>query len=152
LDGCYCLKTDLTPQQATKDTVHARYKGLSQVEWAFRTSKTVHLEARPIYVRKESRTRGHLFVVMLAYLLVQELAQCWRHLDVTVEEGIHELATLCTTQVTVKGVPRVHNVPTPRPAVQRLLVAAHVTLPTQIASCGATVSTMKKLVDDRKTA
>ena len=152
LDGCYCLKTDLTPQQATKETVHARYKGLSQVEWAFRTSKTVHLEARPIYVRKESRTRGHLFVVMLAYLLVQELAQCWRQLDVTVEEGLHELATLCTTQVTVKGAPRLHNVPTPRPAVQRLLAAAHVKLPTQIASCGATVSTRKKLVEERKTA
>ncbi len=34
LDGCYCLKTDLSKQQASKETVHDRYKDLSQVEWA----------------------------------------------------------------------------------------------------------------------
>ncbi len=152
LDGCYCLKTDLTKQQASKETVHDRYKGLSQVEWAFRISKTIQLEARPIYVRKESRTRGHLFVVMLAYLLVQELAKSWNRIDATVAEGINELATLCTTQVTIKGVPILHNIPTPRASVQQFLEAAEVKLPTKIANCGAIVSTRKKLVEERKTA
>ena len=66
-------------------------------------SKTGHLEARPVFVRLETRTRGHLFVVMLAYLVVQELAKCWRDLEVTVEEGLEELKSLCTTQVTVQG-------------------------------------------------
>ncbi len=152
LDGCYCLKTDLTKKQAPKEMVHERYKDLSQVEWAFRTSKTLHLEARPVYVRLESRTRGHLFVVMLAYLLVQELAKCWRELEVTVEEGIDELKTLCTTQVYVKGKALLHNVPRPRRSVERLLDAAQVALPSQIASRGVTVSTRKKLVEERKTA
>ena len=54
LDGCYCLKTDLLPGQATKETIHDRYKDLALVEWAFRTSKTGLLEARPFYVRLES--------------------------------------------------------------------------------------------------
>jgi len=152
LDGCYCLKTDLTKQQAPKETVHDRYKSLSRVEWAFRISKTIHLEARPVHVRKESRTRGHLFVVMLAYLLVQELAKCWNLIDATVADGIHELTTLCTTQITVKGAPMLHNVPTPRPSVQRLLEAAQVKLPTKIASRGINVSTRKKLVEERKIA
>jgi len=152
LDGCYCVKTDLPQKQVSKEIVHQRYKDLSQVEWAFRTSKTVSLEARPIYVRLESRTRGHLFVVMLAYLLVQELANCWRELDITVEEGIHELTTLCTTQVSVKGNPLLHNVPCPRPSVQQLLDAAQIELPNKIASRGVQVSTRKKLVEERKTA
>ena len=78
LDGCYCLKTDVLPEQASKETIHDRYKDLAHVEWAFRTSKTGLLEARPFYVRLETRTRGHLLVVMLAYLLVQELTKCWR--------------------------------------------------------------------------
>ncbi|MGM0489882.1 MAG: hypothetical protein ACQESR_24395, partial [Planctomycetota bacterium] len=60
-------------------------------------------EARPIHVCLESRTRGHLLVVMLAYLLVQELATCWRDFDHSVEEGLAELKCLCTTHVTVKG-------------------------------------------------
>ena len=152
LDGCYCLTTDLTKEDATKETIHDRYKDLSQVERAFRTSKSVHLEARPVYVRKASRTRGHLFVVMLAYLLVQELAKCWHRIDTTVEEGIHELTTLCTTQVIVKDSPMLHNIPVPRPTIERLLEAAQVELPSQIASRGATVSTRKKLTEERKTA
>jgi hypothetical protein len=152
LDGCYCLKTDLSCEQATKDTVHDRYKDLSQVEWAFRTSKTSLLEARPVYVRLESRTRGHLLVVMLAYLIAQELAACWYQLDVTVEEALDELKSLCTTRVVVKGAAVLHNVPQPRESVQRLLAAAQVKLPNTIADRGVRVSTRKKLTSERKTA
>ncbi len=88
LDGCYCLKTDLDSQTAPKELVHDRYKSLAAVEWAFRTCKT-HLQVRPVYVRKESRTRGHVFVVMLAYQIVMQLAQCWRDLNLTVAEETH---------------------------------------------------------------
>src|SRR5215468_12568057 len=66
LDGCYVLNTDLTPQQANKEIVHDRYKDLASVEQAFRTCKTAHLEVRPIFLRREARTRAHAFVVMLA--------------------------------------------------------------------------------------
>jgi transposase len=71
LDGCYVLKTDLTPQQAHKELVHDRYKDLASVEHAFRTCKTAHLEVRPIFLRLEARTRAHAFVVMLAYQIIQ---------------------------------------------------------------------------------
>src|SRR5262249_45075559 len=74
---CYVLKTDLTPQQANKETVHDRYKDLASVEQAFRTCKTAHLEVRPIFVRREARTRAHAFVVMLAYQIIQYLTACW---------------------------------------------------------------------------
>ena len=141
LDGCYCLKTDLSKQQVSKETVHDRYLDLSQVEWAFRTSKTTLLEARPVYVCLESRTRGHLLVVMLAYLLVQELARCWHHLDLTVEEGLDELKSLCTTQVVVQGRSVLHNIPQPRASVRRrLLEAAQIALPKSIVDRGVRVS------------
>ena len=152
LDGCYCLKTDLLKEAASKEVIHDRYKDLSQVEWAFRTSKTVHLEARPVYVRLATRTRGHLFVVMLGYLLVQELTRCWRSLDITVEEGLDELKTLCTTQVVVKGKSLLHNVPQPRDSVAKLLRAVQVEIPRKLPSRGVHVSTRKKLVEERKSA
>ena len=57
LDGCYVLKTDLTPRQADQETIHRRYKDLSLVEWGFRTSKTVELELRPIHVRRKAKVR-----------------------------------------------------------------------------------------------
>ena len=103
LDGCYAIKTDLSKEMASKETVHSRYKDLTHVEMAFRTSKTVELELRPINVRLESRTRGHVFVVMLAYKIVQELAKRWRAIDVTVEEGIKELSTLCAIEIEMNG-------------------------------------------------
>jgi Transposase DDE domain len=71
LDGCYVLKTDLRPAQAPKELVHDRYKALASVEHAFRTCKTAHLEVRPIFLRREARTRAHALVVMLAYQIIR---------------------------------------------------------------------------------
>ena len=150
LDGCYCLKTDLTSKAATKEVVHDRYKSLADVEWAFRTCKTSHLEVRPVYVRKESRTRGHVFVVMLAYQIIRELARCWQALDTTVAEGINELSSLCMTQVTIRNQTTINQIPTPRPAVRKLLEAAEVIMPHALPYTGTRVYTKKKLPEERK--
>jgi len=151
LDGCYCLKTDLDPHAATKELVHDRYKSLAEVEWAFRTCKTSHLEVRPVFVRKESRTRGHVFVVMLAYQIVMELARCWRDLNLTAAEGVSELSSLCMTEVTIRNETTINQVPTPRSSVARLLKAADVVIPRALPYTGVRVYTKKKLVDERKT-
>ncbi len=150
LDGCYVLKTDLPCETADKETVHGRYKDLALVEWAFRTSKTVELEMRPVNVRLESRTRGHAFVVMLAYIIARELARRWRTIDATVQEGIDELASLCTTEVLIKGRPRLHQIPQPRPSVARLLNDAGVRLPDAMPCKGVKVATKRKLPTRRK--
>jgi len=107
LDGCYVLKTDLTPQQAKKELVHDRYKDLASVEHAFRTCKTAHLEVRPIFLRLEARTRAHAFVVMLAYQIIQYLTSCWSNFDLTVEEGLQALTTLCLVEVSPKTAPAI---------------------------------------------
>ncbi len=150
LDGCYCLKTDLDSQTAPKELVHDRYKSLAEVEWAFRTCKS-HLQVRPVYVRKESRTRGHVFVVMLAYQIVIELAKCWRDLNLTVAEGVSELSSLCMTEVTIRGETTINQVPMPRPSVKRLLQTADVIIPQALPYTGTRVYTKKKLADERKT-
>ncbi|MCH7689046.1 MAG: IS1634 family transposase, partial [Planctomycetes bacterium] len=150
LDGCYCLKTDLTSQAATKEVVHDRYKSLADVEWAFRTCKTSHLKVRPVFVRKESRTRGHVFVVMLAYQIIRELARCWQALDVTVAEGIDELSSVCMTQVTIRNETTINQIPTPRHTVRRLLEAAEVVMPNALPYTGTRVYTKQKLPKERK--
>jgi hypothetical protein len=150
LDGCYVLKTDLSREAASKETVHERYKDLALVEWAFRESKTVHLEMRPIYVRRKSRTHGHAFVVMLAYTIIKELATRWQPLDLTVKEGIDQLATLSLTEVRIDDQAPYHQVPTPRDTLQRLLDAAQVRLPKVLPSRGVIVTTKTKLQNRRK--
>jgi transposase len=149
LDGCYAIKTDLSKEMASKEIVHSRYKDLTHVEMAFRTSKTVELEMRPINVRLESRTRGHVFVVMLAYKIVQELSKRWKGIDLTVEEGIKELSTLCAIEIEINGSGKVNQIPEPRASIKKLLKAANVRLPDVLPSKGIIVSTKKKLTDSR---
>jgi transposase len=149
LDGCYVIKTDLSSEQADKETVHARYKDLALVEQAFRTSKTVELEMRPVNVRLEKRTRGHAFVVMLAYRIAQELAGRWREINKTVQEAINDLTTLCVTEVTAKGRPLCSRVPKPRNDIAELLSLAQVRLPEVISCKGTRVATRKKLPERR---
>ncbi len=152
LDGCYVLKTDLCAEMASKELIHQRYKDLAQVEWAFRTSKSTHLEIRPLYLRLATRTRGHALVVMLAYRIVNALSRYWAALDLTVEEGLRELDTLCLTTVSIAGSGQVHRIPAPRPLCQQLLEAAEVTLPEALPSKGVHVATKKKLTERRKVA
>ncbi|MDA8376266.1 MAG: IS1634 family transposase [Planctomycetia bacterium] len=151
LDGCYVLKTDLTPPQLNAQGVHARYKDLAMVEWAFRTSKTMELEMRPVHVRLASRTRGHALVIMLSYKIVQELALRWRDLNATVQEGLDELKTLCATELRIHGKPLCNCIPRPRDSVQRFLEKAQVVMPEALPRRGVQVATRKKLQTRRKT-
>src|SRR6201993_184881 len=149
LDGCYVLKTDLTPQQANKERVHDRYKDLASVEQAFRTCKTAHLEVRPIFLRREARTQAHALVVMLAYQIIRYLASCWSACDVTVEAGLHALTTRCLVEVASPHAASSHCIPTPRDAIARLLHSADIKLPKAFSLSGTRVSTKKKLPSER---
>jgi transposase len=149
LDGCYVLKSDLAKQFADAQTIHDRYKDLALVEQAFRTSKTAHLEMRPWYVRIERNTRGHALVVMLAYRIIRHLQQAWNALDLTVEEGLKQLTTLCSTEILVKGEVRCSQIPTPRELSQVLLKAADINVPEALPHLGAKVVTRRKLTERR---
>lgn len=149
LDGCYVIKTDLPVPRASTQVVHDRYKDLTLVEANFRTCKTVELELRPVHVRLEASTRGHVFVVMLAYRLIQELQRDWAGEDLTVEEGLKQLSSLCVTEVVVNGQVKDQLVPEGRPQVKKLLELAQVDLPKKLRYRGTVVSTKKKLTQSR---
>jgi hypothetical protein len=150
LDGCYVIQTDLPETAASKQVVHDRYKDLTEVEMAFRTSKTVHLEMRPVYVRTEEHTRGHVLAVMLAYLIRRELSQAWPGLNVTVEEGLAQLATLCSMEVKVEGGASCLRIPTPRDGSVALLKAAAVRAPEVLPHLETRVVTRRTLPSQRK--
>ncbi len=150
LDGCYVLKTDLSHEMADKNVIHDRYKDLAFVEQAFRTSKTVELEIRPIYLRNGDRTKGHALVVMLAYQIVRELSRCWKSLDLTVEDGIKQLSSLCATDVIIDGKVSFCMVPDPRRMVKKLFDLAGVRPPEVVSSVEAKADTKAKLQNRRK--
>jgi len=98
-DGCYALKTNLLDNEFTTENLHQRYKDLALVEKAFRTEKTAHLQVRPIHLRKEQRTRAHLFIVMLAYKIYRYLQQAWAGQEITVSECLLNLNLITTVNL-----------------------------------------------------
>src|SRR3989454_586353 len=73
LAGCYVIVTDVAKDQLAAQAVHDSYVALQKVERDFRTMKTGMLEVRPVFVRKDGPTRGHVFCCMLALKLYREL-------------------------------------------------------------------------------
>ena len=68
LDGHYFIQTEVKEQLLSHSEVVAAYKSLQKVERVFRVLKN-NIELRPIYVRKEKRIRGHVFICFLTYLM-----------------------------------------------------------------------------------
>lgn len=69
LDGIYVLRTSVTEEHLSSEEVIRAYKGLSVVETAFRSCKSVDLQVRPIHHALSERVRAHIFICMLAYYL-----------------------------------------------------------------------------------
>jgi len=150
LDGCYALKSDLPVEAADTKIIHDRYKDLTLVEGAFRTCKTSHLEVRPVFVRTEANTRGHVLVVMLAYLIVRELKRAWSEFDLTVEEGLEELNRLCAMELSIEGGGSCLRVPDPAAQTKKLLDALKIKVPDALPKSKIKVDTKKKLPTRRK--
>ena len=143
LDGCYVIKTDLACDEASMQEVHDRYKDLARVELACRTVKS-DLEIRPVYVRPEESTRGHVLIVMLAYMIIRELDKAWKDLYLTVEEGLRSLSTLTLIEWTVNDGLSFQQIPEPRHQNRQMLEALKVELPKVLPKNHAHVVTRKK--------
>ncbi len=66
-DGCYIVSATVPKEQMNQDEVVETYKNLSVVEQAFRNLKTVSLEIRPVYHKKDDRIRSHVLLCVLAF-------------------------------------------------------------------------------------
>ena len=148
LDGCYVMKTDVKKEVITAQQVHDRYKDLAKVEHAFRTFKQGHLEIRPVFVRTEASTRGHVCSVMLAYKIERYLSELWKHCECTVPEGIDILGAISSTIVTHQGA-SCQKMPQPGKHASQLLAAAGITLPEVVPAKRVNVVTRKKLTEAR---
>ncbi len=141
LAGCYVIETDVPQAWLDGQTAHDRYKDLRHVERDLRTLKTGLLEIRPIFVRKEARTRGHVFLCMLALKLARELqrrlAAVFGTTDadpqaVTLKDALAALHRLCLTFYRMEDSVQVPFLPTPDEHQARILEALKVRLPQKL--------------------
>ena len=136
LDGCYCIESDVPAEQLSTQDVHDRYKDLQDVERNFRRLKTAFLEVRPIFVRKEQRTRGHVFIAMLALkvlrLMEQRLGAAFGTTQTnpeaeTADSALSALSRLCLEHYTL-GEQQIVGLPRPDARQQNILDALNVKL------------------------
>ena len=150
LDGCYALRTDLQRPSSPKRSCTTATRTSPRSNGRSAIQETVQLEMRPVYLRDENRTRGHALVVMLAYLLTQELRRRWRDIDLTVPEGLDRLASLCTIErYTSSGPPTVGFRCRAR-RHSRSLEAAAIEIPAALPIAPGRVATKRKLPQRRK--
>jgi len=124
LDGIYVVRTNLPEATMSAEEVVRSYKGLSVVERAFRSCKTMELLVRPIHHYLPERVRAHVFLCMLAYYLEWHLrerlapllfddedkaeAQTQRHSIVAPAKVSSSARKKASTRRTVDGLP-VHS-------------------------------------------
>lgn len=147
LDGCYVIESDLPKEVATSQQVHDRYLDLTMVERGFRTLKTGLLEIRPIFLRKEGRTRGHALVSLLALKLSRELDRRMAPLGLTVEDGIERLKAVRLVRLGEEEM-GLWRLPTSYPAAQTEVLDALPKLAAPMLSLGK--ANVRRLTNPRK--
>ena len=130
LDGVYVLKTDTKASDLDKETVHKVYKSLANVERDFRTMKS-ELNVRPVFVRKERRTRGHVLVVTLALMLTRELERRLQSLGAEVHRAVDTLNGWTVLQECIGNI-HFNRLPAPSERQQVILSALSVKQPTSL--------------------
>ena len=138
LAGCYVVTTDVASAAMSAQQVHDSYVSLQKVERDFRTLKTGLLEVRPVWVRKESRTRGHVFCCLLALKVTREMERRLRAAfgttetradAITLPDALRALTRLCLLHYAVDEKTIVTKLPHPDARQQEILQALGVTLP-----------------------
>ena len=140
LAGCYVIETDVPASWLEAQQVHDSYRDLARVEQDFRTLKSDLLELRPIFVRKQSRTRGHVFSCMLALKISREMRKrLVAHFGttdddphgVTLQDAFEALNRLTLDLYPVENDILIPRLPRPDPHQTRILEALQIYLPSK---------------------
>ena len=138
LAGCYGVASDVPKEKMTAQQVHDSYVGLQKVERDIRSIKTGLLEVRPIFVRKESRTRGHVLACMLALKISREMERRLKAVfgttdsnphAITLPDALAALSRLCLLHYPINETSKVTRLPRPDARQMEILSALSVALP-----------------------
>jgi transposase len=133
LDGCYVITTSLTDiDKDTKEDIHKAYKTLIKVENAFKALKTEYLEIRPLYLRTDSRIKGHIFLSMLSYNIVLKLRGYISDIKLDFKSTIREISKIQTVINTISKAISFETIPTVNDELKKLFEKMKFKLPNRI--------------------
>lgn len=87
-------------------------------------------------------------MVMLAYMIIRKLREAWAAFDMTVEEGLKQLSTLCSIEIKVKDHGPCIKIPRPREKSRELLKALDVRMPMALPHRKVRVVTRKNYLNN----
>jgi transposase len=90
MDGIYVIRTSVPEEELSAADAVRAYKGLSEVERAFRTHKGIDLQVRPIHHHLNDRVKAHLFICMLSFYVRWHMERAWSSLTFRDEEAKQE--------------------------------------------------------------
>ena len=105
-DGCYIIRSDVPKDLMAATELVLTYKNLSLVEQGFRNLKTVSIEMRPIYHKRDDRIRAHIFICFLAYHLQWHMTQRLKPLFESDGAGKERQWTIQNVLQTLKSIQR----------------------------------------------
>ena len=138
LAGCYVVVTDVPKEHLNSQAAHDSYVSLPKVERDVRQLKTGLLEVRPVWVRKETRTRGHVFCCMLALKISREMERrlhaAFGTTDnhphaITIPDALAALSRLCLQSYQIDETTVVTRLPRPDAHQKEILAALRARLP-----------------------
>ena len=130
LDGCYVLVTDVAQDVLNTKQIHETYQRLQGVERDFRAMKTEFLEVRPIFLRKQERTRAHVFVAMLALKVLRHFRRKLQSAELTwtAQDALDALSRYVFLSYDAKGT-KVQVLPQPDNIQAQIFEALGIKLP-----------------------
>ncbi len=133
LDGCYVISTSLTNiDKDTKEDIHKAYKTLIKVENAFKTLKTEYLEIRPLYLRTDSRIKGHIFISMLSYNIVLKLRGYISDTKLDFKSTIRQISSIKTVRNVINKTIAYETIPAVDGKIKALFDSMKFKLPNRI--------------------
>ena len=132
-DGCYVVTTSLTDiEKDTKEDIHKAYKTLIKVENAFKTLKTEFLKIRPLYLRTDSRIKGHIALSMIAYNIALELRKYIKQSKLDWKSTIRELSSVKTVVNQINDITSFETIPTVGESLGKLFREMNLKLPKRL--------------------
>jgi hypothetical protein len=94
----------------------------------------------------------HSYIIMLAYLLAYQIQRLWYYAELTVEEGIKKLVSICVVEVISPDGQLSYQTISETKELDKVLLAKIGISPPHVIPCrNVNVDTRKKLVSGRKT-
>lgn len=124
-DGIHGVLTNESKENISAENVLSRYRGLWQIEAAFRVNKH-DLKMRPIFHWTEKRIRAHILICFMAYTLLINLRVKLKKLKInlSIEEIKEELNSLQESILRENKTGRTFRLPSKITANQRLIYKA----------------------------